>query len=238
MGIFCTQMQKGEKMLEAERALLGALFLKPEKIDTVVNLINTNNFNDSKHRYIFKTMKQLKILNREIDYVSVSSTLQNQNSLSKIGGIDYFTKLPEMPPSNQYLETYIDLIKEKSLKRDLLNLIHQLPAELSKTKNINNYLQTVKNQVEIFIQSTKSPFISTKTLIPYIRESIITNDNNNQLTGIKTGFNNLDELVSGFKPKQLIILGAKTGMGKTAFMLNLATNITQIFDKNKKTKQQ
>ncbi|RMI87573.1 replicative DNA helicase [Candidatus Phytoplasma solani] len=221
-------------MIEAERALLGTLLLNPEKIDAVKNLLETRNFNETKHRYIFEAMKHLKKLNREIDYVSISSTLETNNNLYKIGGMDYLIELAEMTPSTQHLETYIDLIKENSLKTDLLDLIKHLPVELSKTKNIHNYLQTVKKQVEGFIQNTKSPFISTKTLIPSLRQNIITDNEDNQLIGIKTGFDNLDELISGFKNKQLIILGARTGMGKTAFMLNLVTNITQIFHKNQK----
>lgn len=113
--------------------------------------------------------------------------------------MDYLIELAEMTPSTQFLETYIDLIKENSLKTDLLDLIKHLPIELSKTKNIHNYLQTVKNQVEGFIQNTKSPFISTKTLIPSLRQNIINDNEDNQLIGIKTGFENLDELVSGLK---------------------------------------
>ncbi|WP_349401791.1 replicative DNA helicase, DnaB-like protin [Candidatus Phytoplasma solani] len=221
-------------MLEAERALLGSLFLNPEKMDAVRILIETRNFTTSQHRYIFEAMKHLRKLNREIDYVSVSSTLETNNNLNKIGGIDYLIELTEETPPTQYLDTYIDLIKENTLKTDLLDLIKHLPIELSKTKNIHNYLQTVKNQVEGFIQNTKLPFISTKSLIPSLRKSIITDNEDNQLIGIKTGFDNLDELVSGFKNKQLIILGARTGMGKTAFMLNLVTNITKIFHKNQK----
>lgn len=231
---FVPKLKKGEKMIEAERALLGTLLLNPEKIDAVKNLLETRNFNETKHRYIFEAMKHLKKLNREIDYVSISSTLETNNNLYKIGGMDYLIELAEMTPSTQHLETYIDLIKENSLKTDLLDLIKHLPVELSKTKNIHNYLQTVKKQVEGFIQNTKSPFISTKTLIPSLRQNIITDNEDNQLIGIKTGFDNLDELISGFKNKQLIILGARTGMGKTAFMLNLVTNITQIFHKNQK----
>ncbi|AGL90384.1 replicative DNA helicase [Candidatus Phytoplasma australiense] len=217
-------------MIEAERALLGALLLNQEKMDAVINLVNTNNFSNPKHRCIFETMKQLKLQNREIDYVTVGSVLDN--NLYKIGGIDYLIELVEAAPASEYLETYIDLIKENSLKRDLLGLIKQLPTALSKSKNIHNYLQTVKNQVESFMQKTKSPFISTKTLIPYIRQSIVNDDKDNQLVGIKTGFKNLDELISGFKPNQLIILGARTGMGKTAFMLNLACNIAKNFTTN------
>ncbi|AGL90769.1 replicative DNA helicase [Candidatus Phytoplasma australiense] len=222
-------------MIEAERALLGALLLNQEKMDAVINLVNTNNFSNPKHRCIFETMKQLKLQNREIDYVTVGSVLDN--NLYKIGGIDYLIELVEAAPASEYLETYIDLIKENSLKRDLLGLIKQLPTALSKSKNIHNYLQTVKNQVESFMQKTKSPFISTKTLIPYIRQSIVNDDKDNQLVGIKTGFKNLDELISGFKPNQLIILGARTGMGKTAFMLNLACNIAKNFTTNPETQK-
>ncbi|MBP5835890.1 replicative DNA helicase [Candidatus Phytoplasma meliae] len=221
-------------MLEAEQALLGTLFLNPEKIDAVISLINPKNFAHPSHRYIFEAMKQLKKQNHDIDYVSVSSILKNNNHLNKIGGINYLIELTEMTPSSQYLETYIDLIKENSLKKDLLSLIQQLPSEISKTKNIHNYLQSVKTQVEGFIKNTKSPFISVKTLIPSIRKNVISNHDSNQLVGLKTGFDNLDELIGGFKNQQLIILGACTGMGKTALMLNLVYNMAKKFDENTK----
>ncbi|AGL90091.1 replicative DNA helicase [Candidatus Phytoplasma australiense] len=224
-------------MIEAERALLGALLLNPEKMDVVINLVNTNDFSNPKHRYIFETMKQLKMQNREIDYVTVSSVLDN--NLYKIGGTDYLIELGgvEASPAIEYLETYIDLIKENSLKRDFLGFIKQQQTALSKSKNIHNFFQAVKDQVESFMQKTKSPFISTKTLIPDIRQSILNDDNPNQFIGIKTGFKNLDELISGFKPNQLIILGARTAMGKTAFMLNLACNIAKNFTSNNKNQK-
>ncbi|AGL90896.1 replicative DNA helicase [Candidatus Phytoplasma australiense] len=223
------------KPIEAERALLGTLLLKPEKKDYVINSVNTNNFNDSKHRYIFEAMKQLKMQNREIDYVTVGSVLDN--NLYKIGGIDYLIELVEATPASEYLETYIDLIKENALKRDVLGLFKQFPIGLSGTKNIHNYLQAVKNQLESFMQKTKSPFISTKTLSPCICQSILNDDEDNQFVGIQTGFKNLDELISGFKPNQLIILGARTAMGKTTFMLNLACNIAKNFTSNNKNQK-
>ncbi|AGL90485.1 Replicative DNA helicase [Strawberry lethal yellows phytoplasma (CPA) str. NZSb11] len=151
-------------MIEAERALLGALLLKPEKMDAVINLVNTNNFSNPKHRCIFETMKQLKMQNREIDYVTVGSVLET-NNLYKIGGTDYLIELVEASPASEYLETYIDLIKENALKRDLLGLIKQLPTALSKSKNIHNYLQAVKNQVEVFMQKTYKTNVAWSKLV-------------------------------------------------------------------------
>ncbi|OIJ44978.1 DnaB-like helicase N-terminal domain-containing protein [Rice orange leaf phytoplasma] len=104
-------------MIEAERALLGVVLLNPKIISLVFNEITETDFYSPHHKYIFKAMKTLHQNNKEIDYVSISAILENEKLLKQIGGIDYLNELSYSMPSPRHLETYIDLIKETSLKR-------------------------------------------------------------------------------------------------------------------------
>ncbi|MGL9688093.1 MAG: DnaB-like helicase N-terminal domain-containing protein, partial [Candidatus Phytoplasma sp. TWB_XP] len=113
-------------MIEAERALLGVLLLEPKNINLVCDMIVETDFFSTHHKYIFRAMKTLHQNNKEIDYASISAILENEKLLKQIGGVDYLNELTDLMPSPRHLETYIDLIKETSLKREIGGIVAKL----------------------------------------------------------------------------------------------------------------
>ncbi|MCX2955909.1 MAG: replicative DNA helicase, partial [Candidatus Phytoplasma australiense] len=120
-------------MIEAERALLGVVLVNPKIISSVFNEITETDFYSPHHKYIFKAMKTLHQNNKEIDYASISAILENEKLLKQIGGIDYLNELSDSMPSPRHLETYIDLIKETSLKREIGGIVAKL-SQIARSK--------------------------------------------------------------------------------------------------------
>ncbi|WP_349402075.1 replicative DNA helicase DnaB [Candidatus Phytoplasma solani] len=211
---------------EAERALIGVLLLNPEKISFAIDMINENAFYDTKHQYIFKAMKKLHQEEHKIDYVSVSSILENEQLLSQIGNIDYLIELVEMTPSSQYLETYIDLIKENALKREIIEAASFLAQKGYEDIDVQSYLDEAEEKIFNLTQRKKtSDLLELKNLLKEIKNKNIQVQRKKDLVGLSTGFENLNNITLGFKPEEFIIIAARPSMGKSTFMLNLALNV-------------
>ncbi|TKA87785.1 MAG: replicative DNA helicase [Candidatus Phytoplasma asteris] len=216
-------------MIEAERALLGVVLLNPEIISLVFNEITETDFYSPHHKYIFKAMKTLHQNNKEIDYVSISAILENEKLLKQIGGIDYLNELSDSMPSPRHLETYIDLIKETFLKREIGGIVTKL-SQIARSKIApQEFLELIETNTAKLRKKLTPKFKDLKSCVSKVIKDILENHNKNNLVGVKTGFNNIDDIIGGFKLGQLNILAARTGMGKTAFMLNLAVNIAKVF---------
>ncbi|MBS2126123.1 replicative DNA helicase ['Fragaria x ananassa' phyllody phytoplasma] len=214
---------------EAERALLGVLLLNPEKIAFAVDMINENVFYDTKHQDIFKAMKKLYQEEQKIDYVSVSSTLDNEKLLQKIGGIDYLIELVEMTPSTQYLDTYIELIKETALKREIIDTASYLANKGYEDIDVQTYLDEAEEKIFNLTQRKKTnELLELKNLLQEIKTKNIQTQQKKNLIGFSTGFENLNNITLGFKPEEFIIVAARPSMGKSTFMINLALNIANI----------
>ncbi|MGL9687438.1 MAG: replicative DNA helicase [Candidatus Phytoplasma sp. TWB_XP] len=216
-------------MIEAERALLGVVLLNPEIISSVFNEITETDFYSPHHKYIFKAMKKLHQTNKQIDYATVSAILENEKLLKQIGGIDYLNELSDLIPSPRHLETYIDLIKETSLKREIGGIIAKLSQITRSKTSPQEIIEVIETNTAKLRKKLTPKFKDLKSCVSEVIKDILENHNKNNLVGVKTGFNNIDDLIGGFKPGQLNILAARTGMGKTAFMLNLAVNIAKVF---------
>ncbi|MFB0638017.1 replicative DNA helicase [Candidatus Phytoplasma solani] len=211
---------------EAERALIGVLLLNPEKIAFTLDMINEFAFYDIKHQYIFKAMQKLHESEHKIDYSSVGSILENEQLLGKVGNIDYLIELVEMTPSSQYLETYIDLIKENALKREIIEASAYLIEKGYEDIDVQSYLDEAEEKIFNLTQRKKTnELLELKNLLKEIKTKNIQAQRKKYLVGLSTGFANLNNITLGFKPEEFIIIAARPSMGKSTFMLNLALNV-------------
>ena len=111
---------------EAEMNVLGTIFLDPKEILSVIDQLNIEDFFDQGHQMIFQAMKELHSDQMKIDYSSVAAKLESLQQLAKVGGIKYLMQLSEFVPSTRHLETYIDLVKDSSLKRETIGLASEI----------------------------------------------------------------------------------------------------------------
>ena len=214
--------------VEAEQAVLGAILLDNESLHSAVEVIYKDDFYRAAHSSIFEAMLSLSERIEPIDIVTLSSELEAKGDLTTIGGPEYLSTLVDVVPTSAHTQFYSRLIREMSIRR---KLIHQA-GEISKdafdtTERIDDLLDNVEQRIfAISDQKVKPSFARVgdvvKDSIKRIEQLYINND---LYTGLVSGFDDLDELTSGFQPSDLIILAGRPSMGKTALALSIARHV-------------
>ena len=174
-------------------------------------------------------MKQLDFQSKTIDYVSIGAILREHRVLETSGGLEYLYSLAEMIPSTSHLDTYVDMIKEASLKRDIIDFASQVIEHgYGKDMEVSEYVDYAESGIfEISKRRKASSFASLSEITKEVKEVSERNANKQGITGLMTGYKNLDELSAGLQPEELIILAARPSMGKSAFAMNVAMNVAK-----------
>ena len=210
--------------LSAEKALLGALLIKPDGLHDIVDVVMPDDFYAFKHKLIFKAMFALAEKGEPIDIVSVTSFLSQNNQLEQAGGSSYLAELIEFVPSASNLKYYAEIVQKKSSLRTLINSA-DLISELG--YNEHEEIDSIFDQAQkiIFNASnfTKKRFISIKETLTEAWERFEhLSKHSDEIRGIKSGFPDLDNKLAGFQKSDLIILAARPSMGKTSLALDFA----------------
>ena len=213
--------------LDAERALLGAIMLKPESMHDVSVTVYPESFYADKHREIFRAMLDIFTKGNPIDLLSVTNKLKERNLLDRTGGASYLTELVETVPAAGNAHYYAELVQHKSVLRGLIGAADDI-AEIgfSDPEDVDQALDQAEKKI---YQVTQSP---TAQKFTPIRSSLTEawerldhlHKSDGVLRGIQTGFTQLDNLLAGLQKSDLIILAARPSMGKTAFALDIARN--------------
>ncbi|HKL95301.1 MAG TPA: replicative DNA helicase [Haploplasma sp.] len=214
----------------AEQSVLGSIFLDPKKIVHAMDKIDVEDFFDLKHQNIFKAMVQVHTENLNIDFTSIMARLELNQVASQIGGLSYLIELAEFVPSTAHLDTHMNLVVDASLKRQVINTSSLILQEgYSSEMDANDYISKAEELIFAISQKRKtSEFTHMSEVIKELRQKIEDSKNRTGgITGLRTGFANLDGLTTGLQPEELIILAARPSMGKSAFALNLALNIAK-----------
>ncbi|MDD3436616.1 MAG: replicative DNA helicase [Candidatus Gastranaerophilales bacterium] len=213
--------------IEAEEAVLGAILVNPNVITKVVEFLTPDSFYKPAHRYVYDAMLQLFNQNERIDIVSVSDVLNFNSKLEVIGGRAFINDLSFKTITTANIEYYAKIVQEKAVKRALINAgseIVSLGYDLNPT---TESLDTAEKLIfDIASQKATKDLSHIKDLVLASYEKIEYRFNHrDELTGVPTGFYELDNLTNGFQKSDLIILAARPSMGKTAFVLNIAQNV-------------
>ncbi len=214
--------------LEAERSVLGAILLHNEAFGLATEVIDTDDFFRDAHRRIFDKMVKLSERGDPIDLVTLKDELGRSGDLEEVGGPAYITALVDGVPRSTNVEHYARIIKEKSTLR---NLIFSANKILSVAYEAEEEADVILDQAEHAIfaiadDKVRDGFISTHDLAQSSLDTIEKLHARKELiTGVPTGFADLDELTSGFQPSDLIIVAARPSMGKTSLVLNMAQHV-------------
>jgi len=215
---------------EAEQSVLGIIFLDPRQIVVVQDLLDTSDFFERAHMLIYDAMRGLSASNLRIDYTSVAARLEESGSLQQAGGIQYIYQLAEAVPSTDHIDTYIDLVRGASLKRQVMEVAgHILEDGYTGNTDPDNYLAQAEESVFALAQKRRTTeFVKLSDVVREVRDKTERNrDNKGDVTGLRTGFSNLDQITNGLQAQELLILAARPSMGKSAFALNLALNVAK-----------
>ncbi len=213
---------------EAEKSVLGALFLDPQKMPTVQGIINETDFYKQRHQYIYQAMDTIYNKNTTIDIITLASQLESYDQLDNVGGREYLVELMTFTPTSVNIEQYAEIIKEKSILRQLIEASTQISQS---AYDEGDDIQNIVDRSEKLILSIGEGSQSNRPqpIRPIIDEAmqniIELSERKQEIVGLPTGYRDLDLLTNGFQPDQLIILAARPSVGKTAFALNIAQNV-------------
>lgn len=219
------------KNIEAEEAVLGSILINQETIYGVSELLDIEDFYRKSHRTIFKVMLDLNTTKKAIDIITLTDYLTHISKLEEVGGIAFITSLANKVPSIANLKHYINIVKEKSMLRNIVHIAEYMENMGYDSESIDTP-ETVLDKAEQLLSKLTKKLVTTKvnnikeqTLNAYVDiENII--NYKGELLGLETGLQDLDSFLQGLKNSDFMILAARPSMGKTAFALNIASYLS------------
>ena len=221
--------------LDAEKSLLGAILISEESLPDIIEILKPDDFYDDRHRIIYGAMWTLYEKHRPVDILTVSNELKSKKQLNKAGGAAYISELSGYVPTAAHAKAYAEIIAEKSTRRRLISAAAKITEDAYDGSNDTTSLlgEAERHIFEVSEQHTKGELVSLADLLSDTFDHLETLwKNKGSIAGDKTGFIDLDKMTAGLHKSDLIILAARPAMGKTAFALNIASNVANI---NKKT---
>jgi replicative DNA helicase len=220
--------------LEAERSVLGSILLHNEAFNLAAEVIDSNDFYRDAHRRIFDKMVKLADGNHAIDLVTLKEELGRSGELDEVGGPAYITSLVDGVPRAMNVEHYARIIKEKSTLRHLIFAANKIVATAYEAEeDTETILDGAEHAIfAIADKKVRDGFVSMRDLAQSSLDTIEHLHAHKELvTGVPTGFTDLDELTSGLQPSDLVIVAARPSMGKTSLVLNIAQHVGTKTDK-------
>jgi replicative DNA helicase len=213
--------------IDAEQSVLGSMFLTKKALQKSLEGLISEDFYLDSHQKIFEAIKTVSDEGKAVDHTTVIEELTKRNWLQQVGGIEYIVEMINSVPTTANIDDYINIVSEKSLLRKLIDEATSIVKESYNVKDIGDFLFTAQKKIADVSQGLKTAeFKAIQDVLVKTQsdlEKLATKKGD--ITGIPTGFYDFDKITSGFHPNQLLIIAARPGMGKTAFALNMATNI-------------
>jgi replicative DNA helicase len=212
--------------LEAEAAVLGSMILDRECIGQVVQQITADDFYRPEHQEVFDTLVMLYEKNIDIDLVLLRDELKKRNKLKTVGGVDYLVRIAESVPSAASVEYYTNIVKEKSLLRQLVRVSSEILNDAySEAGEVAEKLDTAEQKVfAVTEKNIVGSVVPLKSLLMEAFENIEARKGAH-VTGLPTGYHELDEQLCGLQKGEMIIIAGRPSMGKTSFALNIAEHV-------------
>jgi len=213
---------------EAERAVLGGLMLDPERMGTVAEHVGADDFYAEAHQKLFELMAGMAERGEPTEMVAVVDAITRAGLQDAVGGVAYVSSLPDDVPATANLDFYAGIVRDRSVERRLLTGVQEIAEEVhAGQKEVSELLELAESTIFRVTQERNSAdwqVMSTVLDEEFLRIQNLS-ENSGEVTGISTGFYDLDRMLAGLHRTDLIILAARPAMGKTAFCLNIAKNV-------------
>ncbi|MBI2361360.1 MAG: replicative DNA helicase, partial [Deltaproteobacteria bacterium] len=213
--------------LDAEASVLGGILLENDAINRVLELLRPEDFYRESHRKIFRAMTDLSDRSEPVDLITLSDCLKGKGDLEAVGGTAYLASLNAALPTAANIAYYARIVREKAILRHLISAATEIARRgYEEQGNVDEFLDTAEKVIfEISEKKIKSSFVMVGEMI---RDSIKMverlYERKELVTGVPTGYKDLDKLTAGFQPSDLIVVAGRPSMGKTAFSLNIAAH--------------
>lgn len=221
--------------LEAEESVLGACFLSKYALQKATENLLPESFYNEKNAKIFSSMIALQEEKTPIDLTTITSYLKKKNELNEVGGVEYLTEVLNFVPTASNVDYYIQTVEENAVLRKLIETANEIATEgYRNDESINEILDSSEKKILSIVKNRKSSeFRSIKEVLAKTQSDLERlSEFKNEITGLATGWYDLDKLTTGLHPNEFIIIAARPAMGKTAFALNLATHAAMTQNKS------
>ena len=214
--------------LDAEQAVLASMLLDPAAIDKVEEILNESVFYREAHRKVFRAISALSSRNESVDLITVTEELRRAGEVEGIGGVTFLQSLLDAVPSAAHVEFHARLVLEKAVLRQLISTCAEI---IEKSYTASQPWTTILDSAEQMLFAIgqtrlKKEFVPLKEVLRHTFEIIEElYENKRAVTGVPTGYDDLDRLTSGFQRSDLIVIAGRPSMGKTSLMLNIAENV-------------
>ncbi len=213
--------------IEAEQSVLGAVLLENEAIAVVIEHLTADDFYKDAHRKIFLSMLDLYEKSEPIDLITLTEQLNRKEQLEDVGGASYLSAIVNMVPTAANTRYHSKIVKEKATLRNLITTATEIvAASFDEERDVNELLDQAETKIfNISETAVRQTYVHIRNVVKDTIELVDKLfDKKERITGLATGFTDLDEATTGFHPGDLIVIGARPGMGKTAFCLNIITH--------------
>ena len=224
-------LEKGKippQALELEEAVLGAMMIDKKGIDEVIDILQPDAFYKDAHKLIFEAILQLFTETQPVDLLTVSAQLRKTQKLDLAGGDFYLIQLTQKITSSAHIEFHSRIILQKFIQRSLIKISSEIIEDsYDETTDVFDLLDKAESKLyEVTQGNIKRSSETAQSLVLQARNRIQEIAKREGLSGIATGFEKLDKVTSGWQPSDLVIIAARPGMGKTAFVLSMARNMS------------
>ena len=219
--------------IESEQSVLGGLLLDNAAWDRIADFINADDFYRYDHRLIFQSIVKLISASRPADVITVFEALNGMGRAEEVGGIAYLNALAQNTPSAANIRRYAELVRERGVLRKLITVADEISGNAfnPQGKEVKQMLDEAESKILAIAEEGargKQGFQDIQPLLKQVVERIdelYSRDNPNDITGVPTGFADLDKMTSGLQPGDLIIVAGRPSMGKTAFSINIGEHV-------------
>ena len=214
--------------IEAEQAVLGAIFLEPSAFITASEILTAEDFYRNAHQKIFQVFAKLNDAGKAVDLVTVAEELSATRQLEDAGGLSYLSELAASVPTAANIAYYAGIVAEKALLRRLIRTATHIAQEgYTREDDVDELLDEAERSImEVAQRKNAGDFKHIKDVLVSTYDNIeMLHNRKGDVTGIPTGFYELDRMTAGFQRNDLIIVAARPSVGKTAFALNIAQNV-------------
>ena len=211
--------------LEAEQSVIGSMIMDREAISIAIEHIDQHDFYHPDLKLVFNSIVDLYSKNNPVDLVTLQNGLKKEDSLERIGGVEYLSKLAMSVPTSAHIKNYASIVKEKSVLRRLIKTGQDIISDSYESKDeLEIILNSAEEKIFNIMQNRKTEeFSHVRDLInPTLNKIVSAHENGDSVTGISSGFIDLDTKTAGLQPADMILVAARPSMGKTAFALNIA----------------
>ena len=220
--------------LDAEKAVLGAAFLSKTALQKICDELSAESFYSDANAKIFSVLQELNDSDSPIDITIVTNKLNDKKILSQVGNVEYLSEIIDSVPSASNVDYYINIVKEKMVGRKIIETAEEIANDAySSEDSIYDVLDSAEMKMLRIGNMRKTSEFKRIQDVAYKEQENLEKlaEQGSEITGLATGFFDVDKLTAGLQPNQFIIIAARPAMGKTAFALNIATNASMNNDK-------